>query len=135
MYLSMKQVEDFQRLRQQIESAAVLLFEAYTEALPDQQNWKGPYAWHGTCGTIEIGDEEIHYHKEHYFRGDTDNFYLSLPLSALYDPEFITKEVLKDQQIKEQKAKEKLEQEMRKIEDCNKRERELFESLKKKFEG
>lgn len=98
------QVTNFIQEKAQIEAAAHELFKAYTEALPDKDDWHGAYGWRSECGSIEIDETGLEYHVEYFAHGDNESFYLNLPLSALYDPHFIENAKVEWAEVKEKSA-------------------------------
>ncbi len=123
------------RLRQALEAAAELLFHAYAEAMPDRQDWKGPYAWHGSSGEITFDGVLIEYRKEVYSHGDTDCFILTVPLSALYEPDFIAQETAEWAKIKAKKVESEQQRALDELLKNEKWERDILATLKKKYEG
>ena len=132
-YFPQHQVQQFLDARMQMEAAAIRLFWDYTAALPDEQNWKGQYAWDCTHGTVEFSDQYIEFSKERFSHGETQSFYLTLPLRALYEPEFVAAAAREAQEVKIRQEEDRQRHTLAVQADYEKQERLEYERLKVKY--
>lgn len=136
MTITALEIATFSELHTKLELAAEELFKAYTQALPDKQDWLGRYGWHGNTGTITfvVKHQVINYEYEYYSHGETDYFNLQLPFSALYDPTFIERA---QSEWEYEKAAQRLVIQLAAETQAERRERDeriLYQTLKAKYD-
>jgi hypothetical protein len=130
------QVENFVSEKAQVEAAARELFDAYIVALPDKDDWHGHYGWRVGNEHVEITVDAkgIEYHTEYTSHCDSESFYLNLPLSALYDQNFLADEVVRWAEAKENKAALILQEEKIAKQKKLESDRKMYEHLMKHFD-
>lgn len=130
------QVENFVSEKAQLEAAARELFDAYVEAFPDREDWHGSYGWRVGREHVEITIDAkgIEYHTEYTSHCDCESFYLVLPLSALYDQNFLADEAVRWAQAKEKKAALLLQEEEAAKQKRLESDRKMYEHLMELFD-
>ena len=143
-----QRLQQYFGLHELLQSAALSLFYAYVNALPDKQDWHGRYSWghsdinlFGTSSldrariTIEIDSSGIEYGASFCFRGESTYMNLYLSLDALTDPDFLVRAAAEWAVEKNRRIVEKVEAETKAEIDRNRLQRTLYEELKMKYEG
>jgi len=130
------QVTSFVDEKAQIEAAARELFYAYIVALPDKDDWHGQYGWRLTSEQLRVTIDAtgIEYHSEYFTHGDTEYHSLNLPLSALYDPNFLAEEQDRWVATKEKVAADRLQEEEIAKQKKLEADRKMYEHLMQHFD-